>query len=154
MAEDRRTQNIVPDLSVKENLMLAHLGAHRGFLCGYKARERRAEEILARLDLPGDRMLDASMLHFSGGMQQKIIMARWLLLEPSVLILDEPTKASDIGTRAGIYAMLRDIAAQGVALVVISFRLRGTARLADRSSSSATGARSPTCRARCWTRRS
>ncbi len=51
------------------------------------------------------------MLNFSGGMQQKIIIARWLLLDPRVLILDEPTKGVDIGTRASIYALLRDVAA-------------------------------------------
>ncbi len=132
VAEDRRTQNIVPDLSVKENLLLAHLGAHRGFFCGYGARTKRVDELLARLDLPGDRMLDASMLSFSGGMQQKIIMARWLLLGPNVLILDEPTKGVDIGTRASIYSMLRDIAADGVALVIISSDFEELLGLADR----------------------
>src|SRR5271165_5411086 len=53
-------------------------------------------------------------------MQQKIIIARWLLLEPSLLILDEPTKGVDIGTRTSIYAMLRQVAGTGVGIVVIS----------------------------------
>ncbi|WP_334175582.1 sugar ABC transporter ATP-binding protein [Pseudoxanthobacter sp.] len=132
VAEDRRTQNIVPDLSVRENLLLAHLGAHRGFLCNYRARERRAEELLAELGLPADRLLDASMLNFSGGMQQKIIMARWLLLDPKVLILDEPTKGVDIGARASIYAMLRAIAARGVAVVVVSSDFEELIGLSDR----------------------
>src|SRR5690606_32469948 len=70
--------------------------------------------------MPEHRLNDASMLNFSGGMQQKIIMARWLLLEPKVLILDEPTKGVDIGTRASIYALLREIVEQGVAVVVVS----------------------------------
>ncbi|PRH86167.1 sugar ABC transporter ATP-binding protein [Labrys okinawensis] len=120
VAEDRRTQNIVPDLSVKENLLLAHLGAHRGFGVGYRSREKAVDALLKSLGLPPDRLLDANMLNFSGGMQQKIIIARWLLLEPRVLILDEPTKGVDIGTRASIYAILRDIAAKGVAVVVVS----------------------------------
>ncbi len=132
VAEDRRTQNIVPDLSVKENLLLAHLGAHKGFFCGYGAREKRVDELLERLGLPGERLLDASMLNFSGGMQQKIIIARWLLLEPRVLILDEPTKGVDIGTRASIYAMLRDVAADGVAVVVISSDFEELLGLSDR----------------------
>ncbi|MCE7030621.1 sugar ABC transporter ATP-binding protein [Jiella avicenniae] len=118
--EDRRVQNIVPDLSVKENLLLAHLGAHRGFGLGYKARQKKVDELLKLLDLPGHRLFDASMLNFSGGMQQKIIIARWLLLEPKVLILDEPTKGVDIGTRQAIYELLQKIAADGVAVVVIS----------------------------------
>ncbi len=132
VAEDRRTQNIVPDLSVKENLLLAHLGAHRGFGRGYRRREAKVEALLQRLGLPADRLLDASILGFSGGMQQKIIIARWLLLEPKVLILDEPTKGVDIGTRSSIYAMLRDIAAQGVAVVVISSDFDELLGLCDR----------------------
>jgi ribose transport system ATP-binding protein/rhamnose transport system ATP-binding protein len=132
VAEDRRTQNIVPDLSVKENLLLAHLGAHRGFGLGYRAREREVETLLAGLGLPQERLADASMLNFSGGMQQKIIIARWLLMSPKVLILDEPTKGVDIGTRASIYTMLRDIAAKGVAVVVVSSDFEELLGLSDR----------------------
>jgi ribose transport system ATP-binding protein/rhamnose transport system ATP-binding protein len=120
VAEDRRVQNIVPDLSVKENLLLAHLGAHKGFGLGYAKREAKVHALLKDLGLPAERLLDANMLNFSGGMQQKIIIARWLLLDPKVLILDEPTKGVDIGTRSSIYGLLRDIAARGVAVVVIS----------------------------------
>jgi len=65
-------------------------------------------------------------------MQQKIIIARWLLLDPKVLVLDEPTKGVDIGTRAGIYAMLRGIAAKGVAVVVVSSDFEELLGLSDR----------------------
>jgi ABC-type sugar transport system ATPase subunit len=132
VAEDRRTQNIVPDLSVKENLLLAHLGAHRGFFRAYQSRERKVKQLLQRLGLPEERLMDASMLNFSGGMQQKIIIARWLVLEPTVLILDEPTKGVDIGTRASIYAMLREIVADGVAVVVVSSDFEELLGLSDR----------------------
>jgi ABC-type sugar transport system ATPase subunit len=120
VAEDRRVQSIVADLSVRENLLLAHLGDHRGFGLGYEKRQAKVDELLEMLDLPAHRVLDESILNFSGGMQQKIIIARWLLLEPKVLILDEPTKGVDIATRQAIYAMLRKIVDQGVAVVVIS----------------------------------
>jgi ribose transport system ATP-binding protein/rhamnose transport system ATP-binding protein len=132
VAEDRRSQNIVPDLSVKENLLLAHLGAHSGFFRSYQSREQKVKELLRRLGLPEERLADASMLNFSGGMQQKIIIARWLVLEPKVLILDEPTKGVDIGTRASIYAMLRDIVADGVAVVVVSSDFEELLGLCDR----------------------
>lgn len=132
VAEDRRSQNIVPDLSVKENLMLAHLAAHRGFLRAYHGRERKVKELLRRLGLPEERLMDASMLNFSGGMQQKIIIARWLLLDPKVLILDEPTKGVDIATRSSIYTILREIAAKGVAVVVVSSDFEELLGLSDR----------------------
>ncbi|MBZ9896136.1 MULTISPECIES: sugar ABC transporter ATP-binding protein [unclassified Mesorhizobium] len=119
VAEDRRAQNIVPDMTVGENLFLAQMGKHRGFGRGHSARRKQASELISRLDLPTDRM-DANLLHFSGGMQQKIIIARWLLIEPEVLILDEPTKGVDIGTRQAIYELLREVAERGIAVVVIS----------------------------------
>jgi ABC-type sugar transport system ATPase subunit len=132
VAEDRRRQSIVPDLSVRENLLLAHLGAHRGFGLGYSRLDSRIDKLMARLDLLADRLGDSNLLNFSGGMQQKIIIARWLLLEPKVLILDEPTKGVDIGTRASIYAVLRDIAAAGAAILVISSEFEELLGLADR----------------------
>lgn len=119
VAEDRRAQNIVPDMTVGENLFLAQMGKHRGFGRGHAEKRRQASELISRLGLPADRM-DANLLHFSGGMQQKVIIARWLLIEPEVLILDEPTKGVDIGTRQAIYELLREVAARGIAVVVIS----------------------------------
>jgi ABC-type sugar transport system ATPase subunit len=132
VAEDRRRQSIVPDLSVRENLLLGHLGAHRGFGLGYSRLDRRIAELMGRLELPLERLADPNLLNFSGGMQQKIIIARWLLLEPKVLILDEPTKGVDIGTRASIYAILRDIAAKGAAILMISSEFEELIGLADR----------------------
>jgi len=119
VAEDRRAQNIVPDMTVGENLFLAQMGKHKGFGRGHSARRKQARDLISRLGLPDDRM-DANLLHFSGGMQQKVIIARWLLIEPGVLILDEPTKGVDIGTRQAIYELLREVAERGIAVVVIS----------------------------------
>jgi ABC-type sugar transport system ATPase subunit len=119
VAEDRRVQGIIPDFSVRENLLLGHLAASRKFGLGYAQRKAKMGELIQNLGLPAQR-LETNLLNFSGGMQQKIIIARWLLLEPSLLLLDEPTKGVDIGTRTSIYAMLRQVAEAGVAVVVIS----------------------------------
>ncbi len=132
VAEDRRRQSIVPDLSVRENLLLGHLAASRGFGLGYGALDRKVHELLGRLELPQDRLADDNLLNFSGGMQQKFIIARWLLLAPKILILDEPTKGVDIGTRASIYAILRDIAIRGTAILMISSEFEELLGIADR----------------------
>lgn len=132
VAEDRRSQSIVPDLSVKENLLLGHLGVHRGFGLGYGKLDRKIEALLHRLDLPVHRIAEENMLSFSGGMQQKIIIARWLLLEPKVLILDEPTKGVDIGTRSSIYSILREIAGSGTAILIVSSEFEELLGLSDR----------------------
>jgi len=119
VAEDRRVQGIVPDFSVRENLLLGHMAASRKFGLGYSQRNAKLHDLIQKLGLPAER-LDTNILNFSGGMQQKIIIARWLLLEPSLLIFDEPTKGVDIGTRTSIYAMLRQVAGTGVGVIVIS----------------------------------
>jgi ABC-type sugar transport system ATPase subunit len=130
--EDRRRQGIVPDFSVRENLMLAHLGEHRGFGLGYAARREPLRRLLEMLQLPQQRVLDANMLTFSGGMQQKVILAGWLLLGPRLLLLDEPTRGVDIGTRSSIYAQLRAVAAEGVACVIVSSDFEEVVGIADR----------------------
>ena len=132
IAEDRRGQGLVPDFSVRENLMLASLGQHRGMGTGYERRASEARRILEELGLPAEQVLEANILSLSGGMQQKVILARWLVLHPRLLILDEPTKGVDIGTRSGIYALLRKIAGQGVGVLVISSDFEEVLGLADR----------------------
>lgn len=131
VAEDRRAQNIVPDLSVRENLLLAQMGQHRGFWRGYGRRADKAAALISELGLPADR-LDSSLLNYSGGMQQKIIIARWLLTEPDILILDEPTKGVDIGTRSSIYRILQNAADAGLAVIVISSDFEELLGLAER----------------------
>ncbi len=130
--EDRRGQGIVPDFTVRENLMLGHLGEHVGPGLGYGVRDASVRRLLDLLELPQQRLLDASMLNFSGGMQQKVILARWLLLEPRLLLLDEPTRGVDIGTRSSIYALLRRVAAEGVACVIVSSDFEEVIGIADR----------------------
>ena len=131
VAEDRRAQNIVPDFNVHENLMIAQMGKTRSFGRGYSNKEMRVRELFKDLDLPMDRM-DQSLLNFSGGMQQKVIIARWLLIEPDILILDEPTKGVDIGTRSSVYRLLQAAADEGLGVIVISSDFEELIGLAER----------------------
>jgi ribose transport system ATP-binding protein/rhamnose transport system ATP-binding protein len=130
--EDRRGQALVPDFSVRENVMLAELGKGRGVGLPYADRAADVRRLLRELGFPDEGILDADMLTLSGGMQQKIVLARWLLLGPKVLILDEPTRGVDIGTRSSIYALLREIAARGVGVLLISSDFEEVLGLSDR----------------------
>lgn len=132
IGEDRRRQGIAPDITVEENLMLAHLGQYSGLGRGYRKHAAAVAELLDGLGLPDRRILRAGILELSGGQQQKIIVARWLLMNPRVLILDEPTRGVDIGTRSSIYEILRRIAADGVAVIVVSSDFEEILGLTDR----------------------
>ncbi len=132
IGEDRRRQGIAPDITVEENLMLAHLGQYRGLGRGYRKHSAAVAKLLESLGLPDRRILRAGILDLSGGQQQKVILARWLLLKPKVLILDEPTRGVDIGTRSSIYEILRRIAADGMAVIVVSSDFEEILGLCDR----------------------
>ena len=120
LPEDRRRQSVIPDFSVRENILLSHLSQQSGQRLNYSSRSERIDELADLIELARDRLDDTSLLNFSGGMQQKALLIRALLLKPKVLILDEPTKGVDIGSRATIYSLLRRLAADGMAILVIS----------------------------------
>lgn len=118
--EERKTDGIVGDLSVRQNIALA-LQARRGWARPIPRRETEAlaARYIKALDIrPPDPERPIKFL--SGGNQQKAILARWLATDPRLLILDEPTRGIDIGAHAEIIALIEDLRAQGMALVVIS----------------------------------
>ena len=120
LTEDRKTEGIVPDLSVRENLTLALLPRLVRMGVVDEVRERRVVEgFIAALGIKAADM-DQPVRELSGGNQQKVLLGRWLALEPRLLILDEPTRGVDVGAKQEIQAIIRQHVEQGCAVVLIS----------------------------------
>jgi len=117
--EDRKNQGVIADFAVWENITLSHMAVHSRFRTGYAALRPRVHKLAGLLGLPPGH-LDKNILNLSGGQQQKAMVSRVLLMEPCVLIVDEPTQGVDIGTRSEIYAILRDLADTGMAVLFVS----------------------------------
>jgi simple sugar transport system ATP-binding protein len=131
-SENRRSEGVIEDLTVGDNMLLA-LQASRGWLRPIPTamRTRLVEEYIRALDIrPADP--DALMRNLSGGNQQKVLLARWLITQPEVLILDEPTRGIDIGAKAQIQQLVADLARKGMSVVFISAELEEVLRLSDR----------------------
>lgn len=132
VTEDRKLYGIVPDLGVKENLTLAALHrCSRGPLLRRGLEREIAAGLVGRFRIRATGE-DARAGALSGGNQQKIVIARALLTEPSVLILDEPTRGIDVGAKAEIHDMIRDLAARDKAVLLISSEMEELLQLADR----------------------
>lgn len=132
VGEDRRRQGIVPDLSVMENLLLSKLGMHRRFRWSSDAENEHAVQIAQSLGLSLERLQDPNLLFFSGGMQQKIIIARSLSTDPRLLLLDEPTRGVDIETRSAIYRAVRERTSRGLAVLWVSSDFEELLGICDR----------------------
>jgi galactofuranose transport system ATP-binding protein len=131
-SENRRSEGVIEDLTVADNMLLA-LQASRGWLrpIPQGTRNRLVREYIEALDIrPPDP--EALMRTLSGGNQQKVLLARWLITDPEVLILDEPTRGIDIGAKAQIQQLVADLARKGIAVVFISAELEEVLRLSDR----------------------
>jgi ribose transport system ATP-binding protein len=130
--EERKSQALLLGEPVYRNVSLATLArfARAGFL-REDAEQEAARTETARLDVrPADVRRTARTL--SGGNQQKVVLARWLLRGCDVLLLDEPTRGVDVGARSEIYTLVRDLAAAGVAVVMVSSEVPEVLGLADR----------------------
>ncbi len=131
-SEDRKAEGIIGELSVRDNMILA-LQARRGF--ARPLPKKTADELVARyLDALDIRPRDPAALvkNLSGGNQQKVLLARWLITEPRLFILDEPTRGIDVGAKAQIQKLVTDLSADGTAVVFISAELEEVARISDR----------------------
>ncbi len=120
LPEDRKVDGIVGDLSVRENIILA-LQILKGFFRPFTKAEANkfAEEYIKLLDIK-TASVDTPLKSLSGGNQQKVILARWLLTNPEYLILDEPTRGIDVGTKIEIQKLVLKLASEGMSVTFIS----------------------------------
>jgi rhamnose transport system ATP-binding protein len=130
--EDRRQQGLVMDLSIARNTALTRMRAlSRGGLIRSSAENNLAREWGARLQLKFHRLED-SVGTLSGGNQQKVVLGKWLATDPKLLIVDEPTRGIDVGTKAEVHRLMSELAGQGVAVLMISSELPEVLGMADR----------------------
>jgi simple sugar transport system ATP-binding protein len=131
-SEDRKGEGIIGELSVRDNLVLA-LQARRGFArpLATKAKDDLVARYMDDLDIR-PRNPNTPVKNLSGGNQQKVLLARWLITEPRLFILDEPTRGIDVGAKAQIQKLVADLAKDGMGVVFISAELDEVARISDR----------------------
>jgi rhamnose transport system ATP-binding protein len=130
--EDRRQQGLVMDFSIERNIALASLDTVRRGGLVLRASERTfARDWALRLRLKYAKLANP-VWTLSGGNQQKTVLAKWLGRKPTLLIVDEPTRGIDVGTKAEVHRLLSDLAGQGVAILMISSELPEVLGMADR----------------------
>ena len=130
--EDRRHLGLLTEWRIQENTTLATLPNYaKGGLLQSAAENRVAVEMAARLRVKAPSVA-AKVSELSGGNQQKVVLAKWLLQQLKVIIFDEPTRGIDIGAKSEIYELINQLAADGVAVIVISSDLEEILRISDR----------------------
>jgi monosaccharide-transporting ATPase len=132
LPENRKEEGVIGDLSVRENIVLA-LQARKGIfrLLGKKEQEEFTDRYMDILKIKAsDR--EAPVKRLSGGNQQKVVLARWLLTNPDFLILDEPTRGIDIGTKNEIQRLIVNLAKEGKAVIFISSEIEEMLRTCNR----------------------
>lgn len=127
--EDRQRDGLIPELSIRENVALA---TATGLLLSKAQETRRVRQLATALNIAA-RDLELPVTALSGGNQQKVLIARCLMRNPLVLLLDEPTRGVDAGAKAEIYRILRSLANDGLSILFTSSEIEETRTLADRA---------------------
>ena len=132
LTEDRRGNGIVGILSILDNMVIAKrdLGEY-GFPLNSIKMKKDTQEYIDKIRIKTPSM-QTPIMNLSGGNQQKVLVGRWLLTKPDVLIVDEPTRGIDVGAKAEIHALLSELAGQGTAIIVISSEMPEVMGVADR----------------------
>jgi ribose transport system ATP-binding protein len=130
--EDRRKAGLVLGMTIRENITLPALSRYSvAGLLNSAAERRAAVDIYTRLRVKAPS-IEARVANLSGGNQQKVVLAKWMSLGPKVLIFDEPTRGIDVGAKAEIYHLMRELANRGVAIIVISSDMEEVLGISDR----------------------
>ena len=132
VSEDRRREGIVSLMSVSENISIPSLKkiSHAGFV-DQKAEDDLAAEYIAKLNIKTPSP-EQKIGNLSGGNQQKVCLAKWLAVNPKVIILDEPTRGIDVGAKAEIHKIIEQLAKEGMAVIIISSELPELLGVSDR----------------------
>ena len=131
-SEDRKLEGIVPDMSVRENLTLALLPRlARGGILDEEEQRKVVNGFIEQLRIKCTS-LDQQIRELSGGNQQKVLLARWLCMSPKLLILDEPTRGIDVGAKEEIQALIGQLAAEGLGVLMISSEIEEIVEGSDR----------------------
>ena len=129
--EERRSQGLILPFSIKNNITLSILDRISRFGFVPRSERQTAERFARELSIRGARMSDP-VSRLSGGNQQKVVVAKSLAREPSVLLLDEPTRGVDVGAKSEIYRLIDDLARDGMAILLISSELEEVLSMSDR----------------------
>ncbi len=130
--EDRRLSGLIVDFNVRENISLPNLESYSSGKIINRAKETKAAIDACKainIKTPSPEMRAANL---SGGNQQKVVLAKWLSFAPRVLIFDEPTRGIDVGAKTEIYQLIRNLAAEGVSVIVISSEMEEVLGISDR----------------------
>ncbi|MBK5015982.1 MULTISPECIES: sugar ABC transporter ATP-binding protein [Pantoea] len=133
LTEDRKKSGLFLVLSVMENMSIVNMPEYSG-KSGFVSHVKMAQdcmEQIRRLNIKTPTM-DQIINNLSGGNQQKVLIARWLLAQPKILILDEPTRGIDVGAKAEIYRLISELANRGVAIIMVSSELPEILGMSDR----------------------
>ncbi|MCF7701225.1 multiple monosaccharide ABC transporter ATP-binding protein [Loktanella sp. M215] len=130
--EDRKTYGLVLDDTIRRNVPLANLpGVSNGMVVDKVREAEVATQYRTRLKIKSSS-IEQETVNLSGGNQQKVVLSKWLFSDPDVLILDEPTRGIDVGAKYEIYTVIRDLAASGKAIIVISSEMPELLGITDR----------------------
>ncbi|MBN1517355.1 sugar ABC transporter ATP-binding protein [Candidatus Sumerlaeota bacterium] len=131
--EDRRGSGLITRMAIRENIPLPAQGryAKMGCLISRRLETKTSEEQRESLDIKTPSV-ETEVVNLSGGNQQKVVLGKWLSLEPHVIIFDEPTRGIDVGAKAEIYRIMRDLAKAGVVVIMISSDMEEILHVSDR----------------------